>query len=191
MSSCWISSYRGSCFRRPHSGSFSKLWRHWFNPHPRRLWPFSRGSPQVTQAACQPRSGRATSGSHPWAAPIPSSPCGGRGTWRETLGRNRLQAGHALAMLSGSQPAQGWQGGEGLSKGPFICANENPRPLACHALSVLRGGVSEMWWMCLEGKEPRGLQSTDRALRLSAWRLGTVSTELPTGGQAGGQTGAD
>ncbi|ELK36260.1 Ral guanine nucleotide dissociation stimulator [Myotis davidii] len=51
MSSCWSSCYRGSCSRRPHSGSFSKFWRRWFNPHPRRLWPFSRRSPQGQTAS--------------------------------------------------------------------------------------------------------------------------------------------
>lgn len=51
MFSCCVPTHRGSCFRRPRSETFSGLCRRWFNPRPRRLWPFSRRSAKVTQVA--------------------------------------------------------------------------------------------------------------------------------------------
>lgn len=133
MFSCCVPTHRGSCFRRPRSETFSRLCRRWFNPRPRRLWPFSRRSAKVTQVA--------------WVRPIQAghlcepSLCsphtllfmwGGKGRKGGPPGQE--QVGRGTMMIT---PRTGQAGGEGFPEGPLFCACGNQRPSGCHGFSSL------------------------------------------------------
>ena len=87
-------------------------------------------------------------------------------------------------LPSDPHPRVGLEGGEGLSEGLLICANQTPRPSGFHVFSFLGGGLSKTRCVCLQSGESQRSENQQRqgseAFRLAA---GTVFTELHTGGR--------
>lgn len=137
MFSCCVPSDWCSCFRRPHSESFSRRCRHWFNPCPRHCWPFKKIWPQVTQGGLgQTHSGQATSVLHPCTAQIPSPSCAGKRELKgEPWGRNSFGGSGSRrgpAVITPQESTGSWRCG---SRGvPYLCQWES-KPSGCHAFS--------------------------------------------------------
>ena len=74
FSSC-VSTDHGFCFRKPWRERFFRSFRR-FSGQPGCLWSFTRRAPEVTPGNLElAKPGLAATGSPPWAAQSPSSPC--------------------------------------------------------------------------------------------------------------------
>ena len=74
LSSCVLTD-QGFCFRKPWRERFFISFRR-FSAQPGCLWSFTRRAPEVTPGNLELATpGQAATGSPPWAAQMPSSPC--------------------------------------------------------------------------------------------------------------------